>query len=240
MDGTHQPKGMHRGRLDGGNLQGTAGGDVGSGDSLDTAVTQLAARAGGANGIFLSNTGDLNIINVTAGPPFGPVSGVSTTAAGAEVDISAASTINLIQPITTNGGQVTLTATTGITSNATNGAITTTAAADSGATSGTVVIDVMDTGNVNLAAAVDTRGADHSGGGATASDGGLVHITAQDGSVDVATVTTSGGNATDGTAVANTSTSRSGRFAPTRDPTPRRRRPGPPADPACSGGRAES
>ena len=64
--------------------------------------------------------------------------------------------------LTPVGGNVTLVADNGITSNS-DGTITTTAMDDTGDASGQVTIDVTGTGDIALAGAIETIGADHSG-----------------------------------------------------------------------------
>ncbi|MBM83138.1 MAG: hypothetical protein CMJ78_21460, partial [Planctomycetaceae bacterium] len=102
-------------------------------------------------------------------------------------------------PITTVGGSVTVNADSQL--RIQNTMVTTTATADSGVASGSVTLNgdlFGDSNGVVLSAmTIDTSGANNSTG--TASDGGQVTVTTTEGQIQLAIITTSGGNATGGT-----------------------------------------
>ncbi|MCD6304393.1 MAG: hypothetical protein J7M21_05460, partial [Planctomycetes bacterium] len=121
-------------------------------------------------------------ISVTSG-------GISTP--GYDVELVSAGSLSINQPVSTSGGTFTATIATGVTSTAA-GTITTTHTV-AGAASGAVAIQVTGTGDVALAGAIDTSGLDNAAGAGSA--GGDVNVYSPDGSVQVASVDTSGGDA---------------------------------------------
>lgn len=84
---------------------------VGTSSPLDTAISGIAARSQMDGGVFVNNTGSLQI-----GAP-GAQGGIYTNAAPIEVTSTDAITVNL--PIVSTGGDVSLTAANGITLNGT-------------------------------------------------------------------------------------------------------------------------
>jgi len=119
---------------------------------------------------------------------------VALTDAATGLDLTT-DTIDIQGAVTTLGGDVDLNAVTLVTNTAA-GTITTTAVPDTGATSGAVDIDVSGTGTVNLSGDIITTGADHSGITATASTGGQVDIDTVNGTISIAGINSSGGDAT--------------------------------------------
>ncbi|MEZ6134697.1 MAG: hypothetical protein R3C53_07290 [Pirellulaceae bacterium] len=115
--------------------------------------------------------------------------------------INGSMTLTVGGNVNINGALDTLGSSLSITANGTinstvAGSITTTDAVDFGIPSGTVTL--IAGGDVNLAGDIDTSGADHSTAGATASAAGEVRIITTDGSINVAGIDASGGNATGG------------------------------------------
>jgi len=118
---------------------------------------------------------------------------VTTTAVGTNVSLNTG-TVDVNANVVTNGGNVNLDATTLVDLDAA-ATITTTSSAAGGA-GGAVDIDTSGTGTVNLAGAIDARGAANPGGSGGA--GGQVTIDTNDGTISVTNITTSGGNSTGG------------------------------------------
>lgn len=186
----------------------TARDGVGDGNPLETQVDrvtiantvsgQIAIDEFNALGVHRIDQDAAGDVSVVAGGTITLAAGAGTggiTALDGVVQLSAvgaASSLQLDNVIGTRGGDVDLDAGFDVTSSA-GGAVTTTAAADSGAASGRVAIDAGSA--VNLAGAIDTRGADHAT--ADASSAGHVDITAG-GALDVGDIDASGGDATGG------------------------------------------
>lgn len=179
---------------------------VGSVDPIETtiAVLDLTNTTSGNVRINETNTLDVNrinqaaatgTVNVVAGGPIMVVadeSGISSLAG--QIGLEADGSIDITAAISSAGGNVAITTTSGgdVKSTAA-GTITTTASPDSGDASGAVTIQANRA--VSLAGKIDTAGAGHAGGGQTASAGGNVEINAPN-TVSLRLVTTGGGTAT--------------------------------------------
>ncbi|MFH0801083.1 MAG: filamentous hemagglutinin N-terminal domain-containing protein [bacterium] len=152
---------------------------------LATAVHDLDAECEGSSGIFIANSGDLNLRNL----------GGSTEAIysnGGAVEISAASMITISDPVATNGGNLALTATAGITQ---LGAINIDTTADTGTPAGSyTAIAGAGSYTMNSGALIQTSDSDGSGniqiaaasigiGEMNAGSDGSVNLTASSGSI---------------------------------------------------------
>ena len=154
--------------------------------------------------INLTNTGSGGITLEAAGGEGGNITlgnyGSDTVSSdGGLVTIDASGSLTLNGGIQSNGGTVDLDADTGVTSDG-NGTINT--SGGEGEAGGAVYIDVNQAGDVSLAGTIDTSGSDATGA-STGGEGGLVTIDTDDGSIDVADITTSGGDSSTGGSAGN-------------------------------------
>ncbi len=163
-------------------------GAVGSGVNQELGATTVNS----ANNVTVTSTLEAASFTQSAGTGTSQFGGqVDTTAAGTNVSITT-DTIDLNDNINTNGGNVVLSAASGITLD--GGNIVTTGvlnAADTTDNAGTVDIDVTAAGNVAFTGNIVTTGA--ASNASAAGDGGQVNIDTFDGSITVADITASGG-----------------------------------------------
>ncbi|MEQ8426956.1 MAG: filamentous hemagglutinin N-terminal domain-containing protein [Gammaproteobacteria bacterium] len=167
-------------------------------------ITLTGAVASGLNqelgAVTVNSANNVTATSTLEAASFTQIAGTGTTQINGQMDLTAAGTntsittdtIDLNANINTNGGNVVLSAASGVTLD--GGTIDTTGilnAADTTDDAGTVDIDVTGAGNVALTGNIDTTGADSNA--SAAGDGGLVTINTFDGDITVNNITTSGG-----------------------------------------------
>lgn len=177
---------------------------LGTGDVSVTANTTDSAGDSGdgitmAVGSFIDLGAGLSVSGAlllqSTGGNGGPIAARALTTRNNTIQIDSGDSLTLLGAISSLGGAVDLDAASSIDSTVA-ATITTRQAAESGLASGSVAIDAGS--NIELLAAIDTSGADHSGPGATASAAGEVTIATLDGAISLAAIDASGGNATGG------------------------------------------
>ncbi len=171
-----------------------------AGNLVQQADAGIAVEAASAGiGLTLHAANDIVLhggVAATGDHPLNVTLGANDPAEAAHDLDTAAGAVVIDAPIATNGGDVLVSAATGISSTA-RGTITTTGPANDGAAAGRVALSNTGAGDVDLQGAIDTRGAANAAG--RGSDGGAVTIDTADGSVTTARITTSGGSTIVGT-----------------------------------------
>ncbi|HEY2338523.1 MAG TPA: filamentous hemagglutinin N-terminal domain-containing protein, partial [Burkholderiales bacterium] len=184
---------------------GSAGGAV-TATSTGGSVTLRNVDARGGNATGLTGDGGAGgVLTVTAGGGTVTLNGsvqtdggspgaTGTYGSGGAVTVSGSAGVAINDPITTKGGNVSISSSAGsVTSNA-SGDITTTATANSGINSGNVTISGA--AGVALAGKIDTEGANNNAGDGAA--GGTVQVTSTGGAISLVLVDARGGNSTGG------------------------------------------
>jgi len=205
-------------------LQTVSGSNASIASSDTFSAGSLNATADGTGGISIANVvGDLSITNLTAGGSItigDDSTGILTFAGnGDAADITNSSSdgsasgavnikgsiLNINDDLTTEGGRIVLTSTSGAIIAASNADITTTADVNTGTASGSVSINAangLTLQNVTTAGAANNLG--------VGSNAASVTLKTTSGIINVANITTSGGSATTDSSPADTPVNRNG------------------------------